>query len=443
MRSSLIVLLLSLVSATAHALTVDDAIKLALSRSHGNVHERQLAEQAQAAHDTALSVRSRMLFSLHAGEELQRYNCPYGVSLTLLVGACVDDLPADPNGVAPLIERNATTNTFVVSADQPVLGLLRLHQDYVAQARNADSIAESVNADDARLVESVRNGFLRYFEAVAAEGVAKDSEAELAEQVQVALAREKNGVITIADRLRVQVALANAHQQRVAAHAEAEIARTNVLDTVGLSTDDDSIVLEEPAQLLAEAAQPMPARAAAARDAETRRPEIRQAEHAYESAVAAHRSRVFAMLPDVDLEAAYTRIDGEILSPKSSWFVGINAQWTFWAWGADYFAQRSAAHQETAAELALEDQKRQIAVGVHTAFANLDAATAAVDAAQQAIDSANEAYRVTAELAKAGTATTTDLLNAESELTTARLNLSRSRYEQAMTRVTLRRLTGD
>jgi outer membrane protein len=443
MRSLVFVLVLSLISSPAYALTVDDAVKLALSQAHGNVRERQLREQAEAAHDTALGVRSRMLFSLHASEEFQRYNCPYGVSLTLLVAACVDDLPPDPNGIAPLIERNANTNTFVVSADQPVLGLLRLHQDYVAQQRNADSITESVNADDARLVEAVRNGFLRYFEAVAAEGVAKDSETELAEQVQVALAREKNGVITVADRLRVQVALANAHQQRVAAHAEAEIARANVLDTIGLSTDDDSVVLEEPAQLLAEAAQPMPARADATRDAESRRPEVRQAEQAYESAVAAHHARVFAMLPDVDVEAAYTRVDGEILSPKSSWFVGVNVQWTFWAWGADYFTQRAAKHQENAAALALEDQKRQIAVGVHTALANLDAATAAVDAAQQAIDSANEAYRVTAQLAKAGTATTTDLLNAQSELTTARLNLSRSRYEQAIARVTLRRLTGD
>ena len=354
-----------------------------------------------------------------------------------------DDLRRHPSGLPPLIEREANVNTLIVSADQPLLGLLRLREDYVAQERNAASVAEGVNADDAKLIESVRNGFLRYFEAVAAEGVAKDSETELAEQLQVAQAREKNGVITIADRLRVQVALANARDQRVSAHAQADIARTHVLDLIGLDVADDTIALDEPAQLLRDASEVAPERAAATRDAMARRPEIRQAQLAYEAASAQRKSRGYALLPDVDLEGAYTRIDGEILSPKNSWFVGVRAEWNFWTWGADYYAQHAAEHQQESAALAVEAQKRETSVEVRTAYANLDAATAAVEAAKQAIDSANEAYRVTTKLVEAGSATTTDLLNAQSELTTARLNLSRSRYEQAIARVTLRRLTGD
>jgi outer membrane protein len=441
MRRLMFVVLL--LPSLASAMTVDDAIGLALSKAHGNVQQRQHREQAAAASDGALSSRSRMLFTLHFSEEFQRFNCPYAVSLTTLQAACEADLAPDPTGIPPLIEREANVNTLVVSADQPLLGLLRLREDYIAQQRNAASIAEGVNADDAKLVENVRNGFLRYFEAVAAEGVAKDSETELAEQLQVAQAREKNGVITIADRLRVQVALANAREQRVTAHAQADIARTHVLDMVGLDVADDTITLDEPSQLLHEAGDALPERATATRDALAHRPEIRQAQLAYESVAASRKARGYALLPDVDLEGAYDRIDGEILSPKNSWFVGVRAEWNFWTWGADYFSQRAAAHQQEAAALAIEAQKRETSVEVRTAYANLDAATAAVEAAKQAIDSANEAYRVTTKLVEAGSATTTDLLDAQSELTTARLNLSRSRYEQAIARVTLRRLTGD
>lgn len=440
----LVFALLLLVPHVAHALTVDDAIAFALAQSHGNVHERVIREQAAAATDQAKSARSRMLFTLHASELYQRWNCPYAISFTTFAGGCLDDLPATmPGQAAPLVDRNASTNTLAVGLDQPVLGLLKLHADYVSAQRNAASLVEATSADDARLVEAIRNGFLRYFEAVAAEDVAKDSETELTEQLAVAQAREKNGVITIADRLRVQVALANAHQQRVSAHAQAQITRASLLDTIGMSADDDSVVLEEPSQLLGAGAQPAPDRKAAAAGALARRPEIRQAELAYDAAVAAHDSQMYALLPDVDVTAEYDRIDGQILSPTNAWFVGVRAQWTFWAWGADYFALHGAARQQKVAALEVEDQRRQVTVQVRTAFANLDAATAAVDAAAEAIDSANEAYRVTAKLLEAGSATTTDLLNAQAELTTARLNLSRSKYEQAMARVTLRRLTGD
>ncbi|MFT3697431.1 MAG: TolC family protein [Kofleriaceae bacterium] len=434
-------LALFLMTTAAHALTVDDAINLALSKQKGNVHQRAQREQAAAAHDTAKSARSRQLFTLHASEEWQYFDCPYAISFTTLTAACQNDLPA--SDTPPLIEREQKTNTFVISATQPLLGLLRLHAATNAEEANAASVDESVNADEAKLVEGIRNGFLKYFEAVAAEGVASDSEKELTDQLGVAKSREAAGTITVADRLRVQVALANAHQQKVQAHAQAEIARMNVLDTVGLSVEDDSIQLEEPTKLLADAATAAPERGAATNDAIARRPELRQAKLQLDAADAAHKAQQFAMLPDVDLEAAYTRIDGQILSPKNSYFVGVRAQWTFWTAGADYYQQRAAEHKKHAAELAFEDSRRHVTVEVRTAYANLDAATSAVTAATEAIDSANEAYRVMTKLVEAGNATTTDLLSAEAELTTARLNLSRSKYEQAIARVTLRRLTGD
>ena len=43
---------------------------------------------------------------------------------------------------------------------------------------------------------------------------------------------------------------------------------------------------------------------------------------------------------------------------------------------------------------------------------------------------------------KAGAATTTDLLEAESELTQARLNLTRAQYELALAHVAVKRASG-
>ncbi|MGZ6070350.1 MAG: TolC family protein, partial [Myxococcaceae bacterium] len=69
----------------------------------------------------------------------------------------------------------------------------------------------------------------------------------------------------------------------------------------------------------------------------------------------------------------------------------------------------------------------------------LDSQFVVVQVAQTAITSAEEAYRVTSAQVNAGTATTTDLLDAQSALTTAKLNLARAQYERTIARVQLDR----
>ena len=71
----------------------------------------------------------------------------------------------------------------------------------------------------------------------------------------------------------------------------------------------------------------------------------------------------------------------------------------------------------------------------------LEAQFVAVQVAETAITSAEEAYRVTSAQVSAGTATTTDLLDAQSALTTARANLARAQYDRAIARVSLDRAT--
>jgi outer membrane protein TolC len=65
-----------------------------------------------------------------------------------------------------------------------------------------------------------------------------------------------------------------------------------------------------------------------------------------------------------------------------------------------------------------------------------------VSAAQTAIQEAEEAYRVTASMVKAGAATTTDLLDAQSALTQAKLNLVRAKYQDLRARASLTRALG-
>lgn len=289
--------------------------------------------------------------------------------------------------------------------------------------------------------EAIESGYLRLFEGRVALQVAQASQAQLGEQLTVAEARVQAGALTTADVLRVKVARANIRQQELQARVQESAARTALLTELDLPLDAQ-VEFAEPTSLEAEAAQPVPSLPEATSQALDRRPELRAAMANAQAAEAASRARLAALLPEVDLEAAYIRIDGQAFAAKDQAYVGVKATWPVWTWGAQWYAHRAAAHQAEAARLGRDDADHQVRAEVSGRLEQLDAATAAIDVARTALESAEEAYRVTAAVVQAGSGTTTDLLDAQSALTQAKLNLVRSRYGQALSRVQLRRALG-
>jgi outer membrane protein TolC len=413
-------------SAEARRLSIEDVLQMALA---GHPRLAAARSQAEGARDLQASARGRLLPTIAVSEEYQRYDSPFEVAFAI------------PGGMSfpPLLAREQTTNTFVAAASQPVVGLLRRTEDYKAQARNADAAEAGVKVAEAATREALQVEYLRMFESKAMEDIAHASENELGEQVTVTGARVKAGVLNNADLLRVQAAQANARQQAIAARTQVTVSRATLLGAIGLSPGDRTIEFAEPTALLAGDKPPT----ASPETAQARRPEVAQASLGAEAADHEARARGFAMLPEVGLEAAYLRVDGQVFAPKNSAFVGIKAEWPIWEWGASENARRAAVAHADAAHSEVETQRRQVAVEVTARDAQLEAASNAVEVADQAIASAQEAYRVTEAQVKAGAATTTDLLDSQAALTQARLNLARARYEQAIARVQLEHAMGN
>lgn len=438
MRTALLLALTFSSTASADKLSVDDAVKLAL---RDNPRYRAAQERAGAAHDQASSVRGRLGFSVRLSEEYQHFDCPFAIDFTTFQGGCQADLAG--GGMMALVARKVDTNTFAALVNQPLVGLLHTGYDFAAQRTTAKAADAGVAVGEAAVKEAVREGFLRYFEARALEQIAAASVKELEEQVKVARARLQAGVLTNADLLRVVVAQANARQQQIVAGTTADVARANLLNVIGLPADDSSIDFEEPRTLIALAAQPLPEAHAATRDAERRRPEMEQARLQMSAAGKTKTARWLSLLPEVDAEGGYLRIDGQLFAPPNQWYVGVRANWAIWEWGASFYQARAAGRLAQAAVFDAQNQRRAVATEVQTNLSTTRAAGAAVEVAQTAIASAEEAYRVTNALLQAGSATTTDLLDAQSALTTARLNLTRAQYERAIQRVSLQRVLAE
>ncbi len=407
-------------------LTIDDAVNEAM---RVNDQLKAVRFRAEGAEDTARSARGRLLPALNASDTWQHWDGPFVIQL----GA-----PGSPGVVA----RNVNTNVFTVAAQQPVLGLLHRERDLKAASSSAD--ASRADEADARsqIAEQVRTTYLRLFEARAGIAIAEASIEQLQKQVQDAQARYNAGTITKADLLRFQTAVANAQQQRILAATLAQIARQALLTLLARNPEDPSIEFVEPVDLERQAAvRPGNTSDQLINRALQNRPEVARAQKEAEAARANGQARMWELLPEVDVQAAYSNVRGQVFQPENSSFIGVVTSWPFFTWGTRWYAAQSAQRQADASSSLLENTRKQVAYDVSSKAAVLDSQFVAVEVAQTAIISAEEAYRVTTAQVSAGTATTTDLLDAQSALTTARLNLARAQYERTIARVALDRAT--
>lgn len=379
-------------------------------------------ERAQAAVEDKKGSRGRLLPTIRVSDEYQHWDSPFSFS----------------TGGPALTVREQDINTFSVGATQPLVGLFSRVEDFRGKSVTADAAVQGLRASESSAREAVELEFLRYFEAKTRGEVARASEQELAQQVTETEARVNAGTLTKADLLRVRVAESTARQQGIVADADATVSRATLLAAIGRAPDDPSVELVAPTALLSlgDMAAPAP------EVVEGRRAEIQQAKLRAEAADHDASARKYALLPEVNLEAGYAHVNGQIFMPTDSAFVGIKADWAIWEWGTTYAAKEAAAAEARARTLEVDAAKRRVRAEVTGRKAELSASASAVALAQETVVSAEEAFRVTTALVRVGSGTTTDLLNAESALTQARLSLERSRYAQAVSRIRLERAAG-
>lgn len=409
----------------AQRLSMDQVVQMAVGSSPALKAARA---RARGNEEQAKSLRGRLLPSVNLSDEYQRWDSRFSVPI--------------PDPTRPLTARDLSTNAFVVSAGQPLLGLLHLSSDHSALATAAEAATFDARTLEANLRDEVRAEFLRMFEAHTLAGVARASQDQLAEEIAVAKEKLAAGVLTPADVLRLNVAAANARQQEIQAAAAEQVSRATLLIAIDREPEDQAVIFVEPVTPEnADAAEgdlaPLVAKAL------HQRSEIHGATLAAEAASKSSRSRTYDLLPEIDLEAGYMHMTGQAFVKKDSAFIGLRAGWQIWDWGARWFQHRAAESQAVAARAQADDVRRKVQTDVAAKLANVRATASALETGRTTIGSAEEAYRVTTVLLAAGSANTTDLLDAQSALTQARLNFARARYEYALARIRLSRALGE
>lgn len=338
----------------------------------------------------------------------------------------------------PLVVRDQITASLTAHTAVPLTGQFAI-ADRVSAARSGANAAEA-GGRTAR-VEAKYQAEDAWFQALQTENqldiaIAQAHSLEArAETAKVAVA---GGAALANDELKAELALARAQQTVIQVRTLRDAARGRL----GLWTGSGGTPVrpvgepdgppEVPADVGALVDQALAQRA----DLAALRATIAGADR---SAHAASLDR----LPQLAAVAAYVHTEGQgAFAEPNAGYVGLNLDWTAFAWGARDAALDGARASADQARAQLAAAEAGVRLEVTTRADALTAAVAAWDVAARSVSQAEDSLRIQDTLHLAGSGTMNDLLDAEAALVEARSRTATALYDAHRAAAALERAVG-
>lgn len=397
------------------SLTLDDAIR----RAKGETAAARAMDAAVGEADARVQqARAGFWPRVDVAETVQRGDQPVFVFGTLLAQR---RFSAANFAVPALNHPDPVTNTrTALTVDQPVFdgGLARLAVRAATFDREMAEARREATGQDVAF--EAAQAFVRVLQIEAAVRAADAAVAAAESDRQRATARRDVGLVTEADRLAVEVHLADMRQRQIAAAGELAVARLQLADAVGLPLNA-SVVPVRPA------ARPSPAdEAALVREALSSHPQLRQANAQVQLADTARRTARAGLLPTVGVQGGWESNGATLGAQQSSWLIGAEVRVNVFRGFADKARMAVASQSQLRAGAERERMQRRIELDVRASLAQLAAARARDEAGRAALAQAHESQRIIRDRYESGLATITDVLraaeatlNAESRATSA------------------------
>jgi outer membrane protein TolC len=372
---------------------------------------------------------------------LQTGPCPTGV------GTCVLDSQGQPVGAAAFsIESLDDAYSLSATLNVPI-------SDYVLRLSNAAKGASAsrraaelqVKAEKLKVKTDAQALYYDWLRAKARVAIAEKSLERTRARVKDARPAYELGTITKADLMRLEALAANTEQIVVEATTYRNLAERQLAIVMGYKTPRSFAVGEDVSvapRALGGGLETL------TNEAVANRIELRalsETERALKLGAKALDSGKWPRL-DAFGEATYANPNARYFPQRrewnATWAVGIAATWTV----GDTFLNSAAASEVEANARALSAQRSALADGIRQEVAahylGRERSSGALKAARRSVAASEEAYRVAVELYRVGKATTTELIDAETDLLSARLNEINARIELRISEVRLRHAVG-
>ncbi|MGE5183070.1 MAG: TolC family protein [Acidobacteriota bacterium] len=420
-------LVLALV-ATAHAevapqkLTLRGAIELALGRNPEIVLAERTVEGATARTSGA---KAHRLPSVRVDFAGNFYTKPYQLDFG--------------GALFTLYERETTFTNVVVS--QPLTGLAYLSELVGAAEHETNASRQEYDKTRLDVAYKTADAYIHALEARASADVAHRSVADIDSGLQRAIQLRQAETYTDIDVLRFRSAKAAAEQAALHADTQSQEAVAGLTLQMGLR---DGTPIEIADDLPPDAPRLVMTLEQAQQRALQARPELRAAHERLAAANATRVSRREQYLPDIRAIGEWDHATGvQPFQPSNQEFLGLRLSWNVWDWGATHQAVREAEAAQSKAEIESEALVEVVKLDVRKRWLDAKTAFDSLAAAATQQQAAEEAYRLQKVRFDAGAATTTDVLDAETDVARARLAALVARYDYYLKMVALARAIGD
>jgi outer membrane protein len=269
----------------------------------------------------------------------------------------------------------------------------------------------------------------------------------LQRQLQDVRNRFSAGTVSNFEVLRAEVALANAQPPLITARNDYRLAIEELRRALGFSTRTGENVTKVPEFLgtLEFKQEDFELRSALAA-AHEKRPDLLRLTKLADSAEQGVYVSRSAYFPTVSLFASYDWRQAPLSVPGRSsldgWTAGVQSSWNIFDGRATAGRVRQARSLLEQSKLMLAEAQLAVDVDVRRAISTFQQATELAAASQKVNEQAEESLRLANARFSAGTATQLDVLQAQTDLTTARLNQLQAYYSYNIAVAAVRRAMG-
>ena len=286
----------------------------------------------------------------------------------------------------------------------------------------------------------VTEAYYRLLQAKRMADVAQKSVEQIESQVKRAKTFFERGAVARNDVLRAELGLAAGQQRLIQAKGSVTLARGRLATLMGRSPDSEIDAVDLFGEPVAET--PVAATQAEERAVESRF-ELKELASHIGQAEAGVRMAKSKMLPQVNAVANYTRATSSLFALPESWFIGATASWDIWEGGSTYNAIGESKVRLAQALASKRKAEDMIRLDARSAHVGVTTAAEAMDVAKHAVEQAEENFRIEQRRYESASNTSFDVLDAETQLTTARGQHQAAIYDYVIAQSNLARAMGE
>ena len=429
MKTISILLILCAGASAQPALSLKDAVHLALAR---NPSMAAAAADRGAAENRIAQARGARLPKVDYAESWTRSDNPVFVFSSLLTEHQFEA----QNFQLGALNRPGFLNNFqsLLTAGQTLYDGGR-----ASHAIRSAEIGRNLAGEDAQLTQTgiVATVAQSYYAALlAAEQLKAATQAERSAQADLDRAREVRaaGMSTDADVLSIRVHLAGVSEQKIRRAADLDVARAALNQAIGLPLDTTHELTTRLTRASVAVLSPADYEGAAV----SQRPEARESKLAADLAGSRLAEARAALLPEITLRGALEADRQRFYNRGgANWTVSLAMRWNLFDGRSN--RARIAESQSLLAGASARQEKVAggIRLQVRRAYADLRAAEQRIEVAQASVDEAEESLRIVQNRYAAGMTTVTDLLRTETAALDARTHYLAAIHDQRVAAVAL------